>query len=779
MNPIKTAFRAALGRRLPVTEGVLAVDGLEQPVTIGRDRFGIPHINAKSDADAWFALGFCQGQDRAFQTDMLARVARGRVSEMAGKDALAIDRLSRRIGFRRTAEETMHLCDDVERLGLESFAAGINAGRARGLAKKAHEYALLRSDPLPFEAIDCLAIFALMAFSLASNWDAELARLAILTQDGPTALADLDPSYPEWHPVTNPPGVPAGPAATGLREDMEHFRATVGLGGGSNNWAVAGSKTATGRPIMANDPHLAPVLPPHWYLAHLMTPEWSIAGATLAATPAFAAGHNGHVAWGVTAGLLDNTDLFVEELGPDGRTAREGDEFVPCEVHHELIEVKGGDPVVEDVVVTNRGPIVGPGLAHAEPSLSMAATWLAPQGVTALLTAPRLKTVTEFREALAAWHGPGLNMVLADDAGTIGWQMIGEIPLRKSGNGALPLAGWDLAAGWHDDYVDSTRLPSVENPDAAYIATANNRPIQDDDDPFLSVDWIEGYRITRINELLAPRDDWDVAATLHAQLDTITPAWSDLREHVLGIGQRSSSAAAYALLRDWDGNMHRHSAAASVFVLWNTEMQRRVALARAPLSAAAALGRGFAPDLVANSLFAFGRTSHLVRLLRERPDGWFEDWDEEMAAALAVGDALLRVRFGDDPDGWEWGTVRPLTLRHPIGERKPMDQVFNIGPIPWSGDFTTVSQSGAPPLEPLGNPSAIASLRMAVDVGDWDRSRFSLPGGQSGNPLSPHYRDQIDLWAWGVGCPMPWSENAVTAAVVETLHLVHTVEDDD
>jgi penicillin amidase len=409
----------------------------------------------------------------------------------------------------------------------------------------------------------------------------------------------------------------------------------------------------------------------------------------------------------------------------------------------------------------------------------MAATWLAPQEVTALLNAPRLKTVTEFRQALAAWHGAGLNMVLADDAGTIGWQMIGEIPQRKSGHGALPLAGWDLNAGWADDYVDSTRLPSVENPDAGYIATANNRPVHDDGDPFLSVDWIEGYRIARLNELLAPRDDWDIPSTLHAQLDTITLAWSDLREQVLGIGQRSSSAAAYALLRDWDGNMHRHSAAASVFVLWNTEMQRRVALARAPLSAAAALGRGFAPDLVANSLFAFGRTSHLVRLLRQRPAGWFDDWDEEMAAALAVADALLRVRFGDAPEGWEWGIVRPLTLRHPIGERRPMDKVFNIGPMPWSGDFTTVSQSGAPPLEPLGNPSAIASLRMAIDVGDWDRSRFSLPGGQSGNPLSPHYSDQVDLWAWGVGCPMPWSEAAVTAAVVETLHLVHAVEDDN
>jgi penicillin amidase len=202
-------------------------------------------------------------------------------------------------------------------------------------------------------------------------------------------------------------------------------------------------------------------------------------------------------------------------------------------------------------------------------------------------------------------------------------------------------------------------------------------------------------------------------------------------------------------------------------------MQRRVAAAAAPNSVEAALGRGYAPGgIVPHSLFAFGRTGHLVRLLRERPPGWFESWDSAIAASLAAAEATLRSSFGPDPAAWHWGTVRPLTLKHPIGSRRPFDRIFNIGPIPWSGDFTTVAQSGAPPLAPLGNPSAVGSLRMAIDVGDWDGARFALPGGQSGNPLSPHYDDQIDAWRIGLGVPLPWSEEAVQAATTRTLFVV-------
>ena len=219
--------------------------------------------------------------------------------------------------------------------------------------------------------------------------------------------------------------------------------------------------------------------------------------------------------------------------------------------------------------------------------------------------------------------------------------------------------------------------------------------------------------------------------------------------------------------------MSTGSPAAAVFVAWLTEMEGRVAFAKAPLTAATVLGRGHAPAALSPySMFAFRRTGHLTALLHDRPEGWFDDWDAEIAAALAAAEATLRSRFGAVTSDWAWGKIRPLTLRHGAAQQAPLDRVFNIGPIPWSGGFSTVSQSGAPPLDPFGDPSAIASLRVAMDVGAWDNCRFSLPGGQSGNPLSPHYDDQVDPWRSGKGIPLPWSREATQAAVRERLFLM-------
>jgi penicillin amidase len=765
----KLAFRAVFGRRLPLTEGVVNTDGPEHPIRIDRDRFGVPHITAASDGDAWFGLGFCQGQDRSFQIETLVRVVRGTTSELIGKDTVGLDRLARRIGFKRAAAKTWNMLDEDGRRSLTAFAAGVNAGRANGTDAKAHEFSLLRADPTKFEATDVLAMMALQAFGLAANWDAELARFEILTRDGEDALDRVDPRYPEWHPVTESPDGIAGLPVEGLLADLELLREISGLGGASNNWALAGAKTATGRPILANDPHLGPVLPAHWYLAHVKAPDWAVAGACFAGTPGFTCAHNGRVAWGVTAGLVDNTDLFIEEIGPDGASVRRGETFVPCTVVEEHIAVRGADPVTEEVLVTPHGPIVGPALPGAHEAISMAATWLNPQRATSGLDVVAASTVADLRERLRGWNGPTLNFVAADVDGSIGWQLAGESPVRKKGRGALPLPAWADDVGWEAEYVPYDAMPHSHDPERGYVATANTRP-STADEPFLGVDWIEGYRLARINELLSGRDDWDIPATLQAQLDTVSHAWKDLRDHVLSVAHTSETSTARSLLAAWDGDLATDSRAGSVFILWLTDMQRRVAEAAAPHSTDAVLGRGFAPaPLNPYSLFAFSRTGHLARLLNERPDGWFDDWEDPIRRSLAAAERTLRERFGPDPARWEWGQVRPLTLLHPVGQRKPMDRIFNIGPIPWSGDFTTVSQAGAPPLEPLGNPSAIASLRMAVDVGDWDRSRFSIPGGQSGNPLSPHYGDQVDVWRLGLGVPMAWTDEAVARAAAQTL----------
>ena len=312
----RALLRLLLGARLPVTDGSLEVSGPGGPVTIRRDRYGIPMVEADEEVDVFFGFGFCQGQDRAMQIELSRRAASGTLSELFGPATLRVDRLFRRAGLRAAAEEQfLALAPRVASI-LTAFAAGVNAGHTVGLPRRPHELVLLRARPSEFTAIDVLTIMKLQSFAMPSNWDCELARLMVLNLDGPDALLHLDPGYPEWHQVPVPPTGISGKAAQRLAEDLALFQETIATGGGSNGWALSGDRTLSGRPLLANDPHLPAAVPPHWYLARLQSSNWTLAGAALPGTPAVAAGHNGHCAWGVTAGLTDNTDLFLEASDP-------------------------------------------------------------------------------------------------------------------------------------------------------------------------------------------------------------------------------------------------------------------------------------------------------------------------------------------------------------------------------------------------------------------------------------------------------------------------------
>jgi penicillin amidase len=742
-------------------------------VTIRRNRWGIPHISAENGPDAWFGLGFCHAQDRAFQLESLLRVTRGTLAALVGPEGLAVDRLARRIGFHRSAEAQLAALGTDERGTLEAYARGVNAGLSRGLRRRPHELVLLRARPTAWTAADVLGFTKLQGLLLATNWDLELARLKILQADGPEALRALDPAYPEWLPVSTPPGAPAGPAIDRLLADLEAFTAVVGTGGGSNNWALAASRTATGRPLLANDPHLAPSLPAHWYLAHLQTPDWAVAGATFVGGPAVVAGHNGFASWGLTAGLADNTDLYLEEVGPDGRSVRAGEGFVPCEVRVERIEMRGGPPVIEEVLITPHGPLIGPALAEDPGAVAFRALWLDPLPVEGYLRLNQVRSFAEFREAFARWPVLSLNLAYADAGGTIGWQLVGQVPRRRKGWGILPARGADPAGGWEETPVQFFEMPWLADPPAGFLATANNQPVAEGGGPFLGVDWIDGYRLARISEALAEREDWDVQQCQALQMDVLSIPWREIRETVLAAPAAPAGAAlALGLLRAWDGRVAADSAAATVFELFLAELIARAAAAKAPRSAAWALGRGFTA-LTPATLFGVRRAGHLVRLLREQPAGWFaRTWPEEISDALAAAVERLRARFGPEPAAWTWGEVRPLTLRHPLGRRKPLDRVFDLGPIPWGGDANTAAQAATGLLDPLTNPGVVAGLRMVIDVGAWDESRFAIAGGQSGNPFSPHYADQLPLWARGEGVPIPWSEDAVARATRSTLRLI-------
>jgi penicillin amidase len=761
-----------LGRRLPKTQGTLRVPGLQAPVRIHRDRWGIPHIEADNDLDVSYAIGFCQGQDRTFQLELLLRAVRGTLCELVGGAALSIDRLSRRIGFHRAAAAQWPVIDGDIRAAIEAYARGVSAGATHGLPQRPHEFVLLRSQPTPWSPLDSLGFVKLISFTLAANWDIELARLKILLEDGPEALAALDPAYPPWHPVTAPPGQQAGPVLDRLSEELKTFSTFFRTGGGSNNWTVSASRTATGRPLLANDPHLDARLPPHWYLVHARTPGWSMAGAAFLGGSAVLSGHNGFAAWGITAGLIDNTDLFREQIGPDGRSVRQGDQFVPCEVRDEVISIRGGDSVTERVLITPRGPIISPALRDAGEALSLRAVWLDPRPIDGLMRLYRVRNFADFRKAAEHWPAASQNMVYADQTGVIGWQMFGQAPKRRKGWGLIPSPGWEMDAGWEPDLVPSDQLPHAQDPPQGFLATANNKPVQDGAGPYLSSDWLEGYRVASIVRELNARSDWDVPRTMALQMNQRAAAWDDLRDAV-----RSPSAGspdvrrALDLLRKWNGHVSIDSPAATVYELFISEMAGRIARAKAPRTFPIVLGEALGP-IVQYNFLCYRRTGHLARLLREQPDGWFaRSWADEIADALSAVIRRLRNEHGDDPSSWAFGRLRTLTLHHPVSRKRWLAPFFNLGPFPFGGDADTINQGAVLPLDPLASADNIASLRMVVDVGAWSNSRFSLPGGQSGNPLSPHYDDLLPLWLRGEGVPIAWTEEEVRQATIHTLEL--------
>jgi penicillin amidase len=446
-------------------------------------------------------------------------------------------------------------------------------------------------------------------------------------------------------------------------------------------------------------------------------------------------------------------------------------------VRDEIIHVKRGAPVTERVLLTPRGPIVSPAFDGVAEALSLRALWLDPLPMRGLLDVHRARNFEDVRKALSVWPAVSQNLVYADVTGRIGWQLFGEAPRRRIGWGALPLPGWADGVGWETERVPFAQMPHAVDPPEGFLSTANNKPLIDDEGPFLGIDWIDGYRQASIGRALSSRRDWDVAATMALQMDQRSLPWEEMRDIVLSLKTDDAAATrGLQLLRNWDGRLTVDSAAAAVYELFVNAMVRRVVLAKAPKSYEWALGR-VSTLLMDHSFFGFRRTGHLVRLLRAQPAGWFtSSWPHEMIDALAGVVHGLEKQRGLDERRWAWGRLRKLTLRHPLGRASRwLANVFNLGPIPCGGDTDTINQASVLPLQPLADCHNIASMRMVVDVGAWDNSRWSLPGGQSGNPLSPHYGDMFKLWQRGDGVPIAWTPDELQKARQTTLRLLAAV----
>ncbi len=766
---IATAATAAawhwLARRpLPKQRGTIELEGLEGRVRVRRDRWGVPHIEADVPRDLYFAQGFAHGQDRLWQMDFYRRAVEGKIAAMAGEEGLPIDRLMRTLGIRRVAEQEEAALEPELRALLERFCAGVNAAAATATALP-FEMQLLRLDFAPWRPVDILSLGKLLAFGLSTNWERELLRADMLRALGPELTARLDPTYPADNPVVTQEAWQGDGLA--IVEQIDAVRRSMGLAteaSGSNNWAVSGSLSASGAPLIAGDPHLPPSMPGIWYQVGLRHGQRFVRGASMPGMPGVYMGQNNDVCWTFTNVMADVQDLFVERI--EGENYLFEDEWRPLQTVREEIVVKGRtETVALDVRITHHGPIVNAALGadEAEP---LALSWLALREPTAFAGMFELLEIGSGPELVRKLEGhtaPASNLIWADRHGSIGYKLIGRLPLRRGGCPDLPKPGWSGEFEW-EGTIPYDELPEKVDPESGYLITANNRIAGDEYPHHITSEYLDGFRAKRIEQLLGESDSHDIEGFEAMQTDNLSlPGIEAARRlgRLTPRGQRELSAI--ERLRSWDGRLDPETIAGTIYQAFLLRLAREVA--RAAIGDRDLCERwldradnGFTPHVTS----PWRWHSHLMRLWEEGDEELVgRPWEELVLEALAGALDDLEERFGPDPEGWRWGRVHEMEFPHPLGEANPLLRRLLNRRLRAGGAQETVSQIAYDPNDPYKAVWA-PSWRMVADPTDPDRSRWQMFTGQSGHPASPHYDDLQADWLEGRTQPMagegPWQE---------------------
>ena len=736
-----------LRQSLPKVEGEIEVVGLQAPVTIVRDRFAIPHIEAESLLDATFALGFVHAQDRLFQMEFRRRLGAGRVAEIVGPAALSSDRFMRTLGLYRLAEASLAHLEPETIAWLQAYADGVNAFLESRTGPLPPEFLILgHAEVEPWRPADSLVWIRLMALDLGVNYRDELLRARLARRLSEEQIADIWPSYPADAPTTLVEVARALPW-----DDLAAALPSAPPGGiGSNAWVAGGSRTSTGAPLLANDPHLGLRAPGVWYLAHLRAPEIELIGASMAGVPGVVLGHNGRVAWGFTNTGADVQDLFLERLDPEDPARY----LVPggsaaFETREEIVRIKDAAPVTLTIRETRHGPVISDLVPDAaalfQGGTVVALAWTAlaedDRAAQALFRIGRARNWERFVDATRDLGAPMQNILYADVSGRIGFIAPGRVPLRGSGDGRWPVPGWTGAYDW-DGRIPFDALPRTLDPQDDVLFNANNRVVPEGYPYLLTADWEAPYRARRLAQLLDAGTfrPQDFAAI---QADELSLLAENLLPAMLAAEPGSAPAAeAMAKLEAWDRVMRADAAEPLLFAAWYRELSR--------LIYADELGDVF-------EAFWGVRPQFMHRVLTAR-QVWCDDvrtrpvetCAEVAAAALDAALVDLARRFGDDPAAWRWGEAHLAAMDHPLFARQVvLGRLFNIR-VASGGDSVTVNVGHFRPGDrrPFASTHA-AGYRAIYDLADLDRSRFVAATGQSGNPLSRHYRDLTELWASG------------------------------
>ncbi len=753
-------------RPLPKTRGRIEVPGLEGPVLIRRDRWGVPHIEAAGPADLWFSLGFVHGQDRFWQTDFYRRVASGRLSEFAGPEGLPVDRLMRTLGMRWAAEREVEALAPGLRAQIERYCEGINQGVMSAPALP-FEHRLLRLSFEPITVADVLTIGKLLAFGLSTNWERELFRADMVRHLGPELAARLDPAYPGANPiVTQSPWSGDGTFAAA---QIDAVRSAIGLApeaGGSNNWAVSGERSITGSPLIAGDPHLPPGMPGIWYQASLEDTRTGrfARGATMAGLPGIYMGQNNDVCWTITNVMADVQDLFVEQI--EGDRYRFRDEWRPLEIRQEEIRVRGrSEPERIEVQSTHHGPIVN-GCLGADEAEPLALRWIALDEPT---TQPAMFEVLDFSngpeliEAMASHTSPASNLIWADRDGSIGYKLIGRLPLRAGDCPDLPKPGWTGEFEW-EGVIPYAELPELVDPESGFLVTANNRIVGDDYPHHITSEWLDGFRAQRIEQMLEAREKHDLEHFAEMQCDVLSLPGLEAARRLVNLGGRDQpERAAIERLRSWDGRLDTETVAGSIYQAFILRLGRE-------LIRHATGDRDLSERWLDRSDSGFSSHisspwrwhSHLMNLWQEGDEELIgRPWDDFALDALRGALDDLGERFGPDPDQWRWGSLHSIEFPHALGGANPMLRRLLNRQVRIGGAQETVAQIAFDPNNPYRAVWA-PSWRFIGDPASPDRSRWQAFTGQSGHVASPHYDDIQPRWAAGETQPAageaPWRE---------------------
>ena len=814
-------------RPLPQVDGEATLSGLTAEVEVLRDAHGIPHVYADTDADLMRAQGYVHAQERFFEMDVRRHVTAGRLSELFGPETLETDKFVRTMGWRRVAEQEWALLRADTRDALTAYADGVNAYLAgRGGSETAVEYTALGLsgldyEPEPWTPADSLAWLKAMAWDLRGNMVEEVDRVLLSLDHTEEEIAQLHPEYPyaEHPPIVSGGGVVDGvfeqnasgnatrnprraPYPTAAVAALEQVRDRItampellgrGDGIGSNSWVVDGEHSATGKPLLANDPHLGVSQPGTWVQMGLhcreRTPDCTLdtAGFTFSGVPGVIIGHNADIAWGFTNLSPDVTDLYLEQVEGDDRWVQDG-HTRPMEVRTETIEVRDGEDFELRVRETTHGPLISdvspefatlganaptdePGVRGTGYAVALAWTALDPAPTAdAVLMLNRASTWDEFREAAAELAVPAQNLVYADREGHIGYQAPGRVPIRKSGHdGTMPVEGWISANDWTGEYVPFDGLPNVLDPEKGFIVTANQAVVDEDYPYLLTRDWDAGYRSTRIRQLLEEEGELSVSEMQALQLDTANPMAPVLVPYLLELEDLPSPyyRRAQRLLGDWDFTQPADSAPAAYF---NAVWRNLLALT-------------FHDDLREGSWPEGGsRWFQVVTPMLDEPAGpWWDDTstvevetrDDILRRALVEARDELTRRQSRDPSLWTWGHLHRLDLRHgTLGTSGValLERLLNRTGHEVGGGTSAVDATSWDAVLGYG-VTAAPSMRMVVSLADWDASRWINLTGVSGHPASDHYDDQTELYVAGEYLPWAFGREAVAAAAEDTLVL--------